>query len=38
MNTILRKIVDFGYGESIRNEYEIYVPKGTILKNFSVDT
>ena len=39
MNTFLRKILTFGYGEaeSLHKTYEIYIPTGTILRTFSLD-
>lgn len=39
MNGILRTILAFGYGgERQKNSYEIYVPKGTIVRTFELDT
>lgn len=37
MNKVLRAILTFGYGESSNTTYEIYIPKGTILRTFSLD-
>lgn len=37
MNKVLRNILAFGYGESIQKTYDIYTPKGTILKRFNLD-
>ncbi len=33
MNRILRMILAFGYGESSKKSYEIYIPTGTIFSN-----
>ncbi len=38
MNNILRAILAFGYGESSQKTYEIYTPKGTILRTFNLDS
>lgn len=38
MNNFLRAILAFGYGESNQQTYEIYTPKGTILKTFNLDS
>ena len=38
MNIILRAILAFGYGESSQETYEIYTPKGTILRTFELDS
>lgn len=38
MNSILRAILAFGYGESSQKTYEIYTPKGTILRTFNLDS
>ncbi len=39
MNGILRAILAFGYGgEWQEKSYEIYVPKGTIVRTFELDT
>lgn len=39
MNGILRWILTFGYGEeSEKKSYNIYTPKGTILRSFTLDT
>ena len=38
MNNILRAILAFGYGESSQETYEIYTPKGTILRTFNLDS
>lgn len=38
MNNVLRGILAFGYGESSDKSYEIYTPKGTILREFSLDS
>ncbi len=37
MNSILRIILAFGYGESSQKTYEIYTPTGTILRTFDLD-
>ena len=37
MNKVLRNILAFGYGESIQKTYDIYTPKGTILKRFNLN-
>jgi hypothetical protein len=38
MNSSLRNILAFGYGESIQKTYEIYIPTGTILRTFDLDS
>lgn len=37
MNNVLRAILAFGYGESSEKSYEIYTPKATIPRDFSLD-
>ncbi len=37
MNRILRGILAFGYGESEQKSYNIYTPKGTILRTYTLD-
>lgn len=38
MNSVLRTILAFGYGEDSEKNYEIYTPKGTILRTFNLDS
>ena len=38
MNSILRIILAFGYGESSQKTYEIYTPTGTILRTFNLNS
>lgn len=38
MNSILRIVLAFGYGESSQKTYEIYTPTGTILRTFNLDS
>lgn len=38
MNSILRIILAFGYGESSQKTYEIYTPTGTIFRTFNLDS
>lgn len=38
MNKVLRWILACGFGESTQQTYEIYVPEGTILTTFELDS
>ncbi len=38
MNRILRIILGFGWGESSNENYEIYIPTGTIFRTFNLDS